>query len=137
MATSWIKYWWPHQILTYFWFWHIIPFLLVTCLWNLLSLCLSCWILCSYKYLHKLSLMKINAVDSERTFLFFAEFITLLDSTSIQPFKKKVKPGLYKVERIFTRQTGYKHTKVVQANKPKQQQTLSHTCFSIPCIHMF
>ena len=45
---------------------HIIQFLLVTCLWNVFSLCLSCWILlCSYKYLHK-----INAVDSERTFLF-------------------------------------------------------------------
>ena len=55
---------------------HIIPFLLVTCLWNLFSLCLSCWILVrSYKYLHMLSLLKINAVDCERTFLFFAEFI--------------------------------------------------------------
>ena len=30
-----------------------LTFLLVTCLWNLFSLCLSCWILlCSYKYLH-------------------------------------------------------------------------------------
>ena len=43
----------------YFWFWppfvqgHIIQFLLVQCLRNLFSLCLSCWILfCSYKYLH-------------------------------------------------------------------------------------
>ena len=49
---------------------HVIPFLLVTCLWKLFSLCLSCWILCSYKYLHMLGLLKINAVDSERTFLF-------------------------------------------------------------------
>ena len=61
----------------YFWFWppfvqgHVIPFMLVTCLWNLFSLCLSCWILlCSYKYLHMLSLLKINTVDSERMFLF-------------------------------------------------------------------
>uniref|UniRef100_A0A8K9UFN3 Tc1-like transposase DDE domain-containing protein n=1 Tax=Oncorhynchus mykiss TaxID=8022 RepID=A0A8K9UFN3_ONCMY len=44
---------------------HIIQFLLVTCLWNLFSLCLSCCILCSYKYLHMLSLLKINTVDSE------------------------------------------------------------------------
>jgi hypothetical protein len=29
------------------------PFMLVTCLWNLFSLCLRSWILlCSYKYLH-------------------------------------------------------------------------------------
>jgi hypothetical protein len=42
----------------YFWFsppfvqGHVIPFMLVTCLWNLFSLCLSCSILvCSYKYL--------------------------------------------------------------------------------------
>ena len=47
---------------------HIIKFMLVTCLWNLFSLCLSCWILCSY--LHMLNLRKINAVDSERTFIF-------------------------------------------------------------------
>ena len=47
---------------------HIIPFLLVTRLWNLFSLCLSCWILlCSFKYLHMLCLLKINAVDSEWT----------------------------------------------------------------------
>jgi hypothetical protein len=49
----------------YFWFWppfvqgHVIPFMLVTCLWNLFSLCLSCLILaCSYKYLEMLSLLR-------------------------------------------------------------------------------
>jgi hypothetical protein len=47
---------------------HIIQFLSVTCLWKFFSLCLSC--LCSYKYLHMLNLLKMNAVDSERTFLF-------------------------------------------------------------------
>jgi hypothetical protein len=58
---------------------HIIPFLLVTCLWNMFSLCLSCWILlCSYKYLHMLSLLKINAVDSERTFLYLVSLYSLL-----------------------------------------------------------
>ena len=37
---------------------HVVPFLqahpdmTMPCLWNLFSLCLSCWILCSYKYLH-------------------------------------------------------------------------------------
>jgi hypothetical protein len=49
---------------------HINPFMLVTCLWNMFSLCLSWWILCLYKYLHMVSLLKINAVDSERTVLF-------------------------------------------------------------------
>ena len=50
---------------------HIVPFMLVTYLWNLSSLRLSSWILlCSYKYLHMSSLLKINTVDSERTFLF-------------------------------------------------------------------
>jgi transposase len=37
--------WWPHQILTVtfdFGQGHIIPFLLVTCLWNFFTLCLSC-----------------------------------------------------------------------------------------------
>ena len=45
----------------YFRFWppfvqgHIIQFMLVTCLGNLFSLCLRCWLSCSYKYLHMLS----------------------------------------------------------------------------------
>jgi hypothetical protein len=34
-------------------------------------------LLYSYKYLHMLSLLKINAVDSERTF-FFAEFSIIM-----------------------------------------------------------
>ena len=54
-SMRWIKYcstycsWWPHQVLIVtfdfdhpFVQGHIIPFLLVTCLWNLFSLCLSC-----------------------------------------------------------------------------------------------
>jgi hypothetical protein len=61
---------------------HIIPFMLVTCLWNLFSLCLSCWILCSYKYLHMLSLLKINAVDSERMFLFLLSLQLFVKPTS-------------------------------------------------------
>jgi hypothetical protein len=67
---------------------HIIKFLLVTCLCNLFSLCLSCWIfLCSFKYLHMLSLLKINAVDSERTFLFLLSLGKVFLNTQIYPHK--------------------------------------------------
>jgi hypothetical protein len=47
---------------------HINQFMLVTCLWNLFSL-MSVVLLCSYKYLHMLCLLKINCFDIERTFL--------------------------------------------------------------------
>ena len=69
----------------YLWFWppfvqgHIIQFLLVTCLWNLFSLCLSCWILCSYKYLHMFAENKHSWQWEDISF--FAEFTFCVTQT--------------------------------------------------------
>jgi hypothetical protein len=54
---------------------HIISFLLVTCLWNLFSWRLSCWILlCSYKYLHVKFAENKCSWQWVDIYLFFTEF---------------------------------------------------------------
>uniref|UniRef100_A0A8C7NG51 Tetratricopeptide repeat domain 39A n=1 Tax=Oncorhynchus mykiss TaxID=8022 RepID=A0A8C7NG51_ONCMY len=63
----------------------MIKFLLVTCLCNLLRLCLSCLILlCSYKYLHMLSFLKIYTIkDSMYHALTYA---TILEMQAMMTF---------------------------------------------------
>ena len=81
------------QYSRYFWFWpppfvqgHTIQLLLVTCLWNLFSLCLSCWImLCSYKYLHMLIVLKFKRSWQWENVYFVAEFIFAISETHWDP----------------------------------------------------
>ncbi len=48
----------------------VIQFLVVECLWNLFSLCLNCWNLCSYKYLNVNKFAVNKAVECEDFFFF-------------------------------------------------------------------